>query len=198
MTEHAAGTPAAPVGPPPGWYNDPAGRPIKRWWDGTGWHPHTRPSAAAPRMAQTPDLSQAGHRAPRPVSPGPWTWAVPAGPAVTLGVAVLTAMATNPASSLSGPIHHRLAHWWCVCVRRRADGRHLPRRQVPGQGRDAPRVITTMRSVAISLLQLHCHPNIAAANRHHARDPQRTLKLLQLAETTLPGPLGRYPDTFPR
>jgi hypothetical protein len=25
------------------------------------------------------------------------------------------------------------------------------------------------------------HANIAAANRHHARDPQRTLKLLQTA-----------------
>jgi hypothetical protein len=25
------------------------------------------------------------------------------------------------------------------------------------------------------------HANIAAANRHHARDPQRTLKLLQSA-----------------
>jgi hypothetical protein len=32
-----------------------------------------------------------------------------------------------------------------------------------------------------SLLRLDGHFNIAAANRHHARDPQRTLKLLQLA-----------------
>jgi hypothetical protein len=32
-----------------------------------------------------------------------------------------------------------------------------------------------------NLLRLHNHTNIAAANRHHARDPQRTLRLLQTA-----------------
>jgi hypothetical protein len=36
-----------------------------------------------------------------------------------------------------------------------------------------------MRSLAISVLRLHGNDNIAAADRHHARDPQRTLKLLQ-------------------
>ena len=46
---------------------------------------------------------------------------------------------------------------------------------------NAPRVMATLRSLAISLLRLHDHTNIAAANRHHARDPQRTLKLLQTA-----------------
>ena len=40
---------------------------------------------------------------------------------------------------------------------------------------NAPRVMASLRSLAISLL------HIAAANRHHARDPQRTLKLLQTA-----------------
>jgi predicted transposase YbfD/YdcC len=44
---------------------------------------------------------------------------------------------------------------------------------------NAPRVMATLRSVAISLLRLDGHANIAAANRHHARDPQRTLTLLQ-------------------
>jgi predicted transposase YbfD/YdcC len=43
---------------------------------------------------------------------------------------------------------------------------------------NAPRVMATLRSLAISLLRLDGHDNIAAANRHHARDPQRTLKLL--------------------
>jgi hypothetical protein len=38
-----------------------------------------------------------------------------------------------------------------------------------------------MRSLAITLLRLDGHTSIAAANRHHARDPQRTLKLLQAA-----------------
>lgn len=46
---------------------------------------------------------------------------------------------------------------------------------------NAPRVMATLRSLAISVLRLDGHANIAAANRHHARDPQRTLKLLQAA-----------------
>ena len=45
--------------------------------------------------------------------------------------------------------------------------------------RNAPRVMASLRNLAISLLRLDGHANIAAANRHHARDPQRTLKLLQ-------------------
>jgi len=44
---------------------------------------------------------------------------------------------------------------------------------------NAPRVMASLRNLAISLLRLNGHANIAAANRHHARDPQRTLKLLQ-------------------
>jgi predicted transposase YbfD/YdcC len=46
---------------------------------------------------------------------------------------------------------------------------------------NALRVMATLRSLAISLLRLDGRDNIAAANRHHARDPQRTLKLLQTA-----------------
>jgi hypothetical protein len=38
--------------------------------------------------------------------------------------------------------------------------------------------MAALRNLAISLLSLDGHTNIAAANRHHARDPQRTLKLL--------------------
>ena len=45
----------------------------------------------------------------------------------------------------------------------------------------APQVMATLRSLAISLLRMDGHKNIAATNRHHARDPQRTLKLLQTA-----------------
>jgi hypothetical protein len=41
--------------------------------------------------------------------------------------------------------------------------------------------MASLRSLAISLLRLDGHINIAAANRHHTRDPQRTLKLLQTA-----------------
>src|SRR5689334_20503691 len=46
---------------------------------------------------------------------------------------------------------------------------------------NAPHVMASLRSLAISILRLDGHANIAAANRHHARDPQRTLKLLQAA-----------------
>jgi predicted transposase YbfD/YdcC len=46
---------------------------------------------------------------------------------------------------------------------------------------NAPRVMASLRSLAISLLRIGGHANIAAANRHHARDPQRTLTLLQTA-----------------
>jgi predicted transposase YbfD/YdcC len=46
---------------------------------------------------------------------------------------------------------------------------------------NAPRVMATLHSLAISLLRLEGRNNIAAANRHHARDPQRTLRLLQSA-----------------
>ena len=46
---------------------------------------------------------------------------------------------------------------------------------------NAPRVMATLRSLAVSVLRLDGHDNIAAANRHHTRDPQRTLKLLQTA-----------------
>jgi hypothetical protein len=45
---------------------------------------------------------------------------------------------------------------------------------------NAPRVMPT-GSLAISILRLDGHTNIAAANRHHARDPKRTLNLLQAA-----------------
>jgi hypothetical protein len=41
--------------------------------------------------------------------------------------------------------------------------------------------MVSLRSLAISLLRLDGQAGIAAANRHHARDPQRTLKLLQPA-----------------
>jgi hypothetical protein len=43
------------------------------------------------------------------------------------------------------------------------------------------RVMASLRSLAISLLRLDGQASIAAANRHHARGPQRTLKLLQTA-----------------
>ncbi|MDG9720565.1 DUF2510 domain-containing protein [Streptomyces sp. DH24] len=44
--------------PPPGWYRDPSGPHLERWWDGTAWTDHRRaPEAAAPPV-------------PPPVPPG--------------------------------------------------------------------------------------------------------------------------------
>lgn len=30
----------APAGPPAGWYADPNGQPVHRWWDGQRWTEH--------------------------------------------------------------------------------------------------------------------------------------------------------------
>ena len=51
----------------------------------------------------------------------------------------------------------------------------------PARTPNAPCVTASPRNLAISLLRLDGHASIAAANRHHARDPRRTLTLLQSA-----------------
>jgi predicted transposase YbfD/YdcC len=43
---------------------------------------------------------------------------------------------------------------------------------------NGPQVMATLRNTAISLLRLDGHTNIAKAHRHHARHPNKTLKLL--------------------
>lgn len=35
----------APAGPPAGWYPDPSGHPVLRWWDGFRWTEHTNAQA---------------------------------------------------------------------------------------------------------------------------------------------------------
>ncbi|WP_328335726.1 MULTISPECIES: hypothetical protein [unclassified Streptomyces] len=42
----------------------------------------------------------------------------------------------------------------------------------------APRVMASLRNLAITLLRFHGHHNIAGALRHHARDTGRPLNLL--------------------
>jgi hypothetical protein len=44
--------------------------------------------------------------------------------------------------------------------------------------RNAPAVMAALRNTAIGLLRLAGYNNIAAANRHHARDSNRPLNLL--------------------
>lgn len=52
----------------------------------------------------------------------------------------------------------------------------------PGADRErTPRDSVPANSLSIRPLRLDGHTNIAAANRYHARDPQRTLKLPQTA-----------------
>ncbi len=50
------------------------------------------------------------------------------------------------------------------------------RSQTRTQG--GPQVMATLRNTVISLLRLDGHPNIASARRHHARNPQRPIKLI--------------------
>lgn len=47
----ATGQPAPtpqPQGPPAGWYPDPGGQPVQRWWDGTTWTEHTQAGMPQP------------------------------------------------------------------------------------------------------------------------------------------------------
>ncbi|MEV6961825.1 DUF2510 domain-containing protein [Streptomyces sp. NPDC051207] len=52
--------------PPPGWYRDPSGPHLERWWDGTAWTAHRRaPEAAAPPVPPpgSPSAAAGGKRA---------------------------------------------------------------------------------------------------------------------------------------
>jgi hypothetical protein len=37
----------------PGWFPDPAGAPVERWWDGARWTPYTQPLGYAQFQQQT-------------------------------------------------------------------------------------------------------------------------------------------------
>ena len=50
MTE-SSGTVA---GPPEGWYPDPDGQPVLRWWDGSSWHNRTQAAPPPPGGAPPP------------------------------------------------------------------------------------------------------------------------------------------------
>jgi hypothetical protein len=58
-----AAQPAAPQGPPPGWYLDPDGGSLQRWWDGTRWTEFKQGSS----LPQS-DMSEGEHQV-TPVAP---------------------------------------------------------------------------------------------------------------------------------
>jgi hypothetical protein len=63
--------------PPPGWYADPYGAPIYRWWDGQAWTEYTsggQPTASAPQAVATP-------ASPVYATPGAPTYAATISPA---------------------------------------------------------------------------------------------------------------------
>ena len=62
------GAVSGPAAPPAGWYLDPEGQQVLRWWDGAHWGPHTQPLPGAPE-------GTGRHRAA--ASPGPVLPAVP-------------------------------------------------------------------------------------------------------------------------
>lgn len=51
---------ASSPGPPPGWYPEPGGQPLQRWWNGTKWTDATRLSPQAPTAAPSPDVQRNG------------------------------------------------------------------------------------------------------------------------------------------
>jgi Protein of unknown function (DUF2510) len=44
-----------PLGPPPGWYPDPGGLQVLRWWDGVRWGPPTRSLPGIKQEPRPPD-----------------------------------------------------------------------------------------------------------------------------------------------
>ena len=46
--------PQDPRQPPPGWYLDPGGQQVLRWWDGRQWGPHTQPMPGPQQETQPP------------------------------------------------------------------------------------------------------------------------------------------------
>jgi predicted transposase YbfD/YdcC len=89
-------------------------------------------------------------------------------------VTSLTAEQAQPAelaSYIRGHWHvENKLHW----VRDVTMGEDLSRVRTGG----GPRMMASLRNLAISLLRLAGHHNIAKALRHHARKPKRAMKLV--------------------
>ncbi|MCU1423549.1 MAG: hypothetical protein JWN36_3200 [Microbacteriaceae bacterium] len=58
---------------PPGWYDDPAGSGLQRWWSGIGWTEHTHdpaPKPVAPTPSPADDFGYTGGYKPMSATPG--------------------------------------------------------------------------------------------------------------------------------
>ena len=68
-----AGTPRTPTGPPAGWYEDPNGQPVLRWWDGQRWSEHTQPAPGPGdglcQRCGSPETTHIGGRCPGDAAP---------------------------------------------------------------------------------------------------------------------------------
>ena len=62
---------ASPPGSPPGWYPDPGGQPLQRWWNGTMWTGATRSLPQAPTAAPSVPSAPYSGDAPMTVA-GPY------------------------------------------------------------------------------------------------------------------------------
>jgi hypothetical protein len=94
--------PQDPYQPQPGWYADPGGQQLLRWWDGRAWTPHTQPGpdtqpGAAPYGAGPGMAGQqqpAGHRSPKAGSKSHWVRNILAG----IGAIVVAGIVINALS----------------------------------------------------------------------------------------------------
>jgi hypothetical protein len=110
--------PDTALGPPPGWYLDPSGMQVLRWWDGMQWSPHTRPLAppaapagqegagrhqrpggsdggAAPQPPPPVETSSGGIAVGRTRAPAPWAWVVAATPIMAIAIAAIASTAVS-------------------------------------------------------------------------------------------------------
>jgi hypothetical protein len=59
-TQSTGGPPQQPTLPPPGWYPDPTGKPVQKYWDGQAWTDIPPPEIPATRGATQPPITTTG------------------------------------------------------------------------------------------------------------------------------------------